>query len=187
MQEEFFITRLTAIFFSYLVGALLVERIVEIAVAVLKYFELKFKRPNWNLIAEEMRIRFERLYELQSIEPKAHKALDMLLWNLITVVSESGKRVVMTDLIRLRFYRMTSLLITFLSALFLTFMINYDFISIVVKAYPDILKLFDPRPYQGLNILLTAFALSFGVQPLHQFISRLEKRLESKTQTGGAQ
>jgi hypothetical protein len=187
MTEEFFITRLTAVFFSYLVAALLVERFVEIMVAVLKYLELKFMRPNfWTGAAENMRRRFERLYYLHSLDKKATLSLDMLLWNLVTVSGEAGRRTLVADLVRLHFYRLIAYVFTFGTALALAFAIKYNFISIIVAAFPEIINLFDPRKYEFLNILLTALALSFGSQPLHQLICRLEKRLESKTELGGA-
>lgn len=187
MAEEYFITRLTAVFFSYLVAALLVERFVEVMVAVLKYAEWKFVRPDvWSGVAEKMRRKFERLYYMHSLDQKGTLSLDLLLWNLVSVNDESGRRTLMADLIRLRFYRLTAYAITFGAALILAFAIQYNFISIIVAAFPEIIDLFDPRKYAFLNVLLTAMALSFGSQPLHQLISRLERQLASKTQPGGA-
>lgn len=184
MQDEYFITRLTAVFFSYLTAALLIERFVEVVMAVLRYLELRLKWPKWLKIAETLQVRLERFYHLQT---GGAKALDTLLWNWVTVAGESGKRILAADLIRLRYYRLVSYALTFSAALVLAFFIDYNLIEIITDAYPEVLKVFDPRKYAGLNVLLTACALSFGVQPLHQLISRLEKRLEKKLQPGGAQ
>ena len=60
------ITKVTFIFFIYLILALFIERLIEVLVAIFNYFEIKFKFYHfWNRQAERYQLRFERLYGFQ--------------------------------------------------------------------------------------------------------------------------
>ncbi|MDZ7371616.1 MAG: hypothetical protein ONB12_10650 [candidate division KSB1 bacterium] len=183
MEDSYFITRITAVFFSYLVAALFIERLVEALLAVLKYLELRLSRPDWLRLAELLRRRLQRFYHLESLEKGGGAVLDAILWQFVTV-TEGENRVLSADLVRLYYYRLISYVLTIAAAAGMTLLVHYDLVDILVQAYPEMLKLFDPRPYPAINLLLSILALSLGVQPLHQMISRIEKRLQKKRQTG---
>ncbi len=186
-METAFITRVTAVFFSYLVAALLTERFTEAAMASLKYAELKLHRPDWPAIGEKVRLRLERYYRLQTADRRGLAVVDGLLKTLITVPDAGDRRLLSVDLIRKYYYRLISYGLTFSAALILAFSLRYDLVAVITQAYPETARILAPRPYPAVNVLLSAVAISLGVQPLHQVISRIEKRLEKKRQAGGLQ
>ncbi len=180
------ITRMTYVFFVYLVLSLLVERTIEVLVAVYNYSEFKagkFKR--WNRKAETYRGRFDRLYGFQGQGALTlRRRLSWVLWKSLTVAPyEGGKETVSADLIRLNFLRVSARVIAFLIALWLTLDLKLDLVVVLEKAIPEAWLPTFIRKYELVRQLLTAAAISIGSEPLHQIIRNLERRIEKKFET----
>lgn len=189
------ITKITYIFFIYLILAILIERAIEILVAIYNYFEFKFKwYEYWNRKAKTYQDRFDRLYGYQGKDAgKTQKLFNWLLWKVIVEKPyEGGKDVISADLIRLNYLRIGTSVTAFILSLLLVLsqaqlvfaqQYDLDLIKFVEKAIPEVGRLAAVTRNALVRILLTAVAISIGTEPLHQLIRRVEKIAESK---GGA-
>ena len=184
------ITKVTYLFFIYLVLALLIERLLEVSVAVFNYFELKLRWYHlWDRKAEKYRARFERLYGFQGEDAdKKKKILDWLLWKAITEPSYSGgKPIISASLIRLNYFRVVTRVLAFILALVLVVYQRLDLIETIERIVPAAKKAVFVTQSDIVRFFFTALVISLGSEPLHQLISRVEKFTERKTvtSTGG--
>ena len=189
------ITSVTYIFFVYLILTLLVERLVEVLVAVFNYCELKFRwRAFWNRKAAAYQGRLERLYGYQGESAtKTQKLFNRLLWKTIAEKPyEGGKDVISAELIRLNYIRVGTRVTAFLLSLFLVLLFEtlhqFDLMAVVrdaiLSAVPEnvskIVKAIIDRVIDVLSknptvkLVLTSAAVSIGTDPLHQLIRRIE-------------
>jgi hypothetical protein len=184
------ITIVTYLFFIYLVLALLIERILEVLLAVYNYFEIKrnwFRL--WDQLAEKYQSRFERLYGYQGEgDEKKKKVLDWVLWKAITEPSYTGgKPVISANLIRLNYIRIATRVLALIMALVLVISQKLDLVATVERIVPETEMAAFITHSNFVRVLFTAIAISIGSEPLHQLISRIEKVAERKTvsSTGG--
>lgn len=194
------VTRITYIFFLYLLLALFVERGVEILMAVFKYTELKRKwRSAWNKKAEKVRVRLERVYGFQGEGTERAKGiLDWVYWQVLTEKPHpGGRRIVSADLIRLYYLRVGSRVAGFLLSLLLVFVIweqrnDFNLIQQVAEFYdltfPGASFVSVIAEQKALSQFISAVAISIGTEPLHNLIARIEKLdKKEKATSGGAQ
>jgi hypothetical protein len=198
MENIEVITRLTFLFFLYLVMAIFVERFMEVLVSIFGYVEFKRKFANyWNGRALVLQKRFDRLYGYQGENaPKTEKILNWVLWK---VVAErpyvGGRESISAELIRLNYLRTTTRIVAFLVSLaftlYLEAQLGIDLVLLAESmlsgtggaAYKILGALSD---YPALRVIISAAAISIGTEPLHQIISQVEKLAASKTvATGG--
>lgn len=185
------VTRVSYILFTYLVLALLVERIVEILVAVYNYIELKRRwHKYWNQIADRMRHRYNRLYGYASDKQgKIRAILDGLLWNVISDEPyKGGKKIISAKLIRLNYVRLGTRIIAFVIAAVLVLILHLDFIEVISALFPDdfwLIGFLDSSKF--IRFLLTTAAISIGSEPLHKVISGIEKFADKKRKAAGGQ
>lgn len=192
------ITRITFLFFIYLVMAIFIERVLEVLVSVFNYVDLKLKLHNfWNSRAKALQKRFDRLYGFQgSNAPKTEKLLNWVLWK---VVAEKpyvgGKEIISAGLVRLNYLRVGSRIVSFILALAFTLALEFKLGIDLVLLVESMLAsggsltykiLGNISQYPILRVIITAAAISIGTEPLHSLISQIEKMAASKTATGGA-
>ena len=194
------ITTVTYVFFIYLLLALLVERSVEILVAVYKYVELKrdwfrfFERK-----AARYRQRFERLYGFQGEQAsRARSVLNRVYWRVLIEPATPGSRpVVSAVLVRLSYLRLGTRLVSILLALLLVLVLlnfaEFNLLDLIAQFYAQnfqgaaLLRKITSSP--ALSVLISAIFISLGVEPLHKLIARVEDLGKPKTQPalqGGA-
>jgi hypothetical protein len=195
------VTTVTYIYFVYLLLALLIERTLEVLVAIYNYLELKVGwDKTWDRKAEHYRARLGRLYEYQGEAGDiAHKLFNWVLWKVIAERPyEGGKEQISADLVRLSYFRVTTRLVAFLISFVLVFSQwhQLDIITIIQDAIakgaiPDTLKpiVSNLSRNEALRLVITAAAISIGSEPLHQLIGKIEQRIASKSvsTSGGAQ
>jgi len=186
------ITNITYVFFVYLILAIIVERVVEVLVAVFNYFEMRGKWYGfWNRRALVYQARFERLYGYQDESAdRAKKLFSWLLWKVISEKPhEGGKEIISANLIRLNYLRVATRVAAFALSCILVAVVDLDFIEILKRMIPKfkLLELIAGWPF--FRFILTAALISIGSEPLHQVIRRVEKYAASKAaaSTGGAQ
>lgn len=194
------ITTITYVFFIYLLLALLVERSVEILMAVYKYVELK---RDWFQFFERRaalyRQRFERLYGFQGQQAsRARNVLNHVYRRVIVEPGQPGGRpVVSASLVRLSYLRLgTRALSILLALLFVLLLLNFAEFNLL-----DLIAQFYAQNFQGagllrkitsspaLSVIISAIFISLGVEPLHRLIARVEELGQPKTQPvlqGGA-
>jgi len=183
------ITRLTFLFFVYLILALLVERTIELLVSVFKYVEMKRGTyAFWNNKARQYQQRFERLYAFQGeSDSRVKKVLNWLHWKVISDAPYThGQKSISAALIRLNAIRVTTRVISFLLSLLLVLVADVDII-VMIKNFlpgPEFLKAI--LDHAWVKVVLSAGAISIGSEPLHELIRRFEDMSKQKTFTGGA-
>ncbi len=198
MENIEVITRITFLFFIYLIMAIFVERLLEVLVSVFGYIELKWNLHTfWNRRARVLQQRFDRLYGFQGGDaPKTEKVLNWVLWKVVTERPYvGGKEIIPAALIRLSYLRVGSRILAFILSLAFT-------IALEVKLGIDLVLLVESMltgtggvvykvlgnisDYPILRVIITAAAISIGTEPLHSLISQIEKLAASKTAaTGG--
>ncbi|MFQ5753626.1 MAG: hypothetical protein ACE5HI_16675, partial [bacterium] len=161
------ITKITYLFFIYLILAIFVERIVEVFVSVFNYAE--FKRnfyEYWNKKALSYQKRFDRLYGYQSGHtPQTDKILNWVLWK---VVSEKpyvgGKEIISADLIRLNYIRIITRVFAFVLslgfAIAIKIKLGIDLVVIIESLLPNVALIGVISKIDLIGVLLTAVALS---------------------------
>jgi hypothetical protein len=198
MENIEVITRITFLFFIYLIMAIFVERLLEVLVSVFGYLELKWNLHTfWNRRARVLQQRFDRLYGFQGGDaPNTEKILNWILWKVVTERPYvGGKEIIPAALIRLSYLRVGSRILAFILSLAFT-------IALEVKLGIDLVLLVESMltgaggvvykilgnisDYPILRVIITAAAISIGTEPLHSLISQIEKMAASKTAaTGG--
>lgn len=186
------ITNITYVFFVYLVLAIIVERFVEMLVAVFNYVEMKRAWQDfWNRKARAYQKRFDLLYGAQDEDAgRIKKLFSWLLWKVISEPPyEGGKEVISANLIRLNYFRVATRLAAFVISCFLVVAVDLDFIEIIERIIPKAKLLAVITGQEWVRFVITAAAISIGSEPLHQLIRRVEKYGASKTAAtaGGAQ
>ncbi len=177
------VTFITYVFFMYLILAIAIERTIEILISVYNYTEFKHGWERWwNGIAEKLRKRYDRMSAYRSADsPGKNNLINRLLWKVITEKPyEGGKEVISADLIRLQYIRVGARVAAIALAAVLVAALQLDFIAVVELAMPDAAKLAPVTDYASVRFILTAVALSIGSEPLHQIISKIEKRAAGK-------
>ncbi|HEX9653032.1 MAG TPA: hypothetical protein VGA99_04930 [bacterium] len=199
MENIEVITRITYLFFIYLIMAIFVERVVEVLVSVYGYIELKCNLHSfWNNRARILQQRFDRLYGFQgSNAPRTEKILNWVLWKVIAERPYvGGKESVSAELIRLNYMRIGSRVLAFILSMGFTLALMYkldiDLVLLVEKMLSGVEGMTSKivgtlSQFKFLRVLITAAAISIGTEPLHQLISQIEKLAASKSgATGGA-
>jgi len=185
------VTLVTYILFTYLVLALLIERIVEIFVAVFNYIEYRKKWDvYWNRAAERLSQRYNRLYGYAHDNTgKIRAMLDRLLWNTITEEPyKGGKKIISADMIRLNYLRLGTRIAAFLLAAIIVVTLRLDFVDVLSlmvagdESLPGFLE-----SSSVVRFILTTAALSIGSEPLHQVIRGVEKFADKKRKAPGGQ
>lgn len=185
------VTLVTYIFFTYLVLALLVERIIEILVAVYNYVELRRGWESyWNRAAGKLSSRYNRLYGYARDERgRIRSILDGLLWNVISEEPyRGGKKIISAKLIRLNYIRMGTRIVAFLIAAVLVLSLRLDFVEVLTLLFREdifFMGFLESSPF--IRFFLTTAALSIGSEPLHQIITGVEKFAEKKRKAPGGQ
>ncbi len=186
------VTNVTYLFFVYLILAIIVERVVEILVAIFNYFEMRGKWYGfWNRRAVAYQKKFERLYGYQDESAdRVKKLFSWLLWKVIAEKPhEGGKEVISANLIRLNYLRVATRVAAFAISCILVAVVDLDFIEIIKRMIPKfkLLEMITGWPF--FRFIVTAALISIGSEPLHQVIRRVEKYAATKaaTSTGGAQ
>ncbi len=185
------VTIFTYVFFTYLILALLIERIVEVLVTIFNYVEMHRQWDGyWNRTAERLSSRYTRLYGYaQDERGKIHSILDGLLWNVISEEPyKGGKKIISAELIRLNYLRLGTRIIAFLIAAALVLSLRLDFVEVVSMMFSnDYLPVELLRMSPVVSFILTTAALSIGAEPLHQVIRGVEKFAEKKRKAPGGQ
>ena len=181
-----YITRITYVFFIYLILAILIERVVEVCVSAFNYADLKLDWYRiWNRKAWNYQDRFDRIYGFQGgYTPQIDKMLNWVLWKVLSEKPyPGGKESISAALIRLNYIKIGTRLLAFLIALIFTAVMyrkfDFNFVGTVSKLLPDSEAIRLLAGHAMLSILLTAVAVSLGSEPLHQLIARFEKKSES--------
>ncbi len=185
------VTLVTYILFTYLVLALLIERIVEVLVAAYNYIEYRKKwDAYWNRAAERLSKRYTRLYGYAHDNTgKIRSMLDRLLWNTITVEPyKGGKKIISADMIRLNYLRLGTRIAAFLLASIIVVTLRLDFVDVLslMLAGDEFLPGF-LESSSVVRFILTTAALSIGSEPLHQVIRGVEKFADKKRKAPGGQ
>lgn len=187
MENIEVITRITFLFFIYLIMAIFVERVLEVLVSVFNYVEFKRNLYNfWNQRARVLQKRFDRLYGYQGGDaPKTEKILNWVLWKVVAEAPYvGGKESVSAALIRLNYVRVGARVLAFflslIFALVLEFKLGIDLVLLIEKLLSTgqgvsyrILGVISQ--FETLRVIITAAAISIGTEPLHQLISQIEK------------
>lgn len=178
------ITTLTYIYFVFLLIALVVERILEVLMAIFNYIEIKTNLQElWNWKARKYQTRFERLYGYQGVYSEKKKVFDTILWKVISEPAyPGGKPIISANLIRLHYVRVATRLLSLYLAFVLVYSQGLDLFQILETIIPETTKARALTQYQGLRYFVTAFIISIGTDPLHQLISRLEKYAQERYQ-----
>lgn len=182
------ITLATYIFFIYLVMAILVERVLEFLMSVYNYYEFKFAWYDkfWNAKARALQQRFDRLYNFQGASPgRTEQIFNWVLWKVISDRPyEGGREVVSADLVKLNYVRIITRVFAFFLSFVLVLILKLDMIDIIYNAIPEAKILSFVTDVKIIRYILSAAAISIGTEPLHHFISRIEKiEKRSTTQT----
>lgn len=186
------VTQVTFMFFQYLIAAILVERTIEILVAVYKYVEMRRQGyAFWNRKAADYRGRFERLFgynEVHPSEPDRH--LSWLLWKTMVPTPTGVKDVIAADMIRTNYMRVATRTIALLFSVVLVYASGLDPKVILVNIIGNIKEIgfFSPATeWFHVRCLLLAVLISAGSEPLHQAIGAIEKYAQSNgtTKKGG--
>ncbi len=179
------ITALTYIYFVFLLVALIIERILEVLMAIFNYFEVKFPHLQelWNSKARKYQIRFERLYGYQGLYSEKKKIFDTILWKVISEPAyPGGKPIISANLIRLHYVRIATRLMSLYLAFILVYSQGLDLFQVLEKIVPETAEAKALTPYQGMRYFVTALIISIGTDPLHQLISRIEKYAQERYQ-----
>jgi hypothetical protein len=184
------ITKVTFIFFIFLILALFVERLIEVLMAIFNYIELRFKFYRfWNRQAERYQLRFERLYGFQGEDGgQKKKILDWVIWKTIIEPSYAGgKYIVSSNLIRLNYMRVATRGLAFGLALILVISQGLNLVEVIEQLIPMAKKVSVVTQTGFVRLFLTAFAISIGSEPLHHIIGRIEKvgKKKSDSSKGG--
>lgn len=181
------ITNITYLFFVYLIMALFVERLIEVAVSAFNYFDQKFRGHTfWNRKAEQYRERFDRLYGFHAGRaPHVERLLNWLLWKVLSEKPyPGGKEIVSADLIRMNYVRVGARILAFLVSVGFAWWakvaLDIDLVTVVEKLLPDVRFVDVLARSKFLQILITAAAISVGTEPLHEAISRIEELSKSR-------
>jgi len=184
------ITLVTFIFFIYLLIALLIERALEVLMALFNYAELKWGWYQfWNRQARRYQKTLHHYYKASSAHGSAVGRLFVTI--LSRVITETptpgGRPIVSAELIRLNFVRVGTRLLALILALVLVFWQNLDFLELVYqsfeRAFPGQKIIEFILASRGVRLFLTAAAISVGSEPLHQIISSFERFTTKKTTT----
>lgn len=182
----------TYILFVYLLLSIIVERVIEILVAIYNYLEFQFKWDGfWNAKAEKYRRQFERLYGFQGKSSgNVSKLFNWILWKTITEKPyEGGKDVISAGMIRLNYIRFVCRVLAFGLSLIFVLWQHLDFVALVETMIPDVKRLTFITQFGWVRVLISAGILAIGTEPLHQLINKLEtlEKKRKKPATGGTQ
>ncbi|MBI5216279.1 MAG: hypothetical protein HY960_11050 [Ignavibacteriae bacterium] len=205
MEYTDVVTTVTYLAFLYLIISIFIERIIEVLISFISFIELQSKgfQKFWNDLAESYRIRLDALYGLHGVNEKSKQILDWLLWKVVVEKSNPGGRdCISAEMIRFNYVRICSriaaLLISFLLVTslwryldFLRFFYQFTQSTQFPNGSADIFSrmLKNLIEHEWVRIALTSIALSIGVEPLHDIISRIEKSVTNKLEPvkGGQQ
>jgi hypothetical protein len=178
------ITTLTYIYFIFLLIALIIERILEVLMAIFNYFEIKTNlQEMWNLKARKYQSRYERLYGYQGVYSEKKKVFDTILWKVISEPAHpGGKPIISANLIRLNYVRVTTRLLSLYLAFILVYSQGLDLFQVLETIIPETAQAKALTQYPGLRYFVTALIISIGTDPLHQLISRVEKYAQERNQ-----
>jgi hypothetical protein len=164
-------------FLLVLLLALLVERIMEVLMAVWGLAEWKINVYRmWNRWAERLRTRYER-----KIKSRQHtQALDIS--GLLYLISDKllGKKrgysgnvpIISADLVRHVFVSTLNRMVASIIGCVLCVVAQIDFVQIISS---DLQKSFLPNS-PSLRILLSGILIGLGSEPVHKLIKFVEKR-----------
>jgi len=172
------ITKVTYLFFIYLVLALFVERLIEVLVAIFNYIEIKFRLYRfWNRQAGRHQLRFERWYGFQREGAEGKKKLfDWVIWKtIIEPAYAGGKYIISANLIRLSYIRVGTRVLAFGLALLLAITQGLNLVDVIEQIIPMAKKVSVVTQSGFFRLILSAFAISIGSEPLHHLIGRIEK------------
>lgn len=178
------ITTLTYIYFVFLLVALIIERILEVLMAIFNYFELKTNLQElWNWKARKYQARYERLYGYQGAYSEKKKIFDTILWKVISEPAyPGGKPIISANLIRLSYVRVTTRLLSLYLAFILVYSQGLDLFQVLNIIIPQKFAAVSTPQFQGFRYFVTALLISIGTDPLHQLISRVEKYAQERYQ-----
>jgi hypothetical protein len=178
------ITTLTYIYFVFLLIALIIERILEVLMAIFNYFEIKTNLQElWNWKARKYQRRYERLYGYQGVYSEKKKVFDTILWKVISEPAyPGGKPIISANLIRLNYVRVATRLLSLYIAFVLVYSQGLDLFQVLEIIVPETTQAKALTQYQGLRYFVTALIISIGTDPLHQLISRIEKYAQERYQ-----
>lgn len=185
------ITKATYIFFIYLLMAVFVERSVEVFISIFNYCDMKWKRYKiWNNRAEKYRDKLDRLYNFDS-STKVNKMFNWLLWGVVTEPAYTGgKLIIAAQTIRTKYLQIYSRICANIISLILGLTLYYRFNITMIDAIARVLSKSEPiqngtvQFFQNnalLGIALSAVVVAAGVEPLHNFIGRIEKAGKKKS------
>ena len=176
------ITQITYLLFVFLILAIFVERSVEVCVSIFKYLELKLGWSDfWNKKANKSREQLEKLYRnSEGDNEEKHRLLNWIHWQVvIDRPYEKGKDIISAAGIRLGYIRVGARVLAFIFSLTLTIALDINLMDIISNIMDGtIMKDVVPN-FPGLKTLISAAALSIGSEPLHQFISNIEKTAQT--------
>ena len=185
------ITKITYVFFIYLLMAVFVERTVEIFVSIFNYCDMKWKRYRvWNNRAEKYRDKLDRLYNFDS-STRINKMFNWLNWGIVTEPAYTGGRLIISaQTIRTKYLQVYCRVFANIVALILVLILHYHYEIRMVDAISRVLFNSDSitgstidflRNNEFVAILLTTVAVAAGVQPLHSMIANIEKAGKKKS------
>ncbi|GEM_PF-3270446 len=179
------ITQLTYILFIYLLFAIIVERFLEILMAVYNYLELTLQWHSfWDREAESIRRKLEVLANLNNKDGIAMDSSGSIFWKVIespiTTTSSSGQPIVSTELVRRRSLQIYSRWIAFMIGTGLSFGFykysgyNMDLIVALSNLLSTETNSHLTKIPTAVRIILSGAAIASGVEPLHKLISTVE-------------
>jgi hypothetical protein len=181
METMEVITTTTYLIFIYLILALFVERTVEIFVSIFNYADLKLGwNKKWNAMAHKYQKRFDRLYSYKGGESsQIDKTLNWVLWRVITDKPyEGGKDVILASSVRLNYLRVLSRVFAFLLSLAfvitIKIILTVDLVTVLGNIVGNSRILGFLEHHDILKILISAVAVSIGIEPLHRAIKGIE-------------
>jgi hypothetical protein len=171
------VSRITFIFFIYLVLAIFVERTIEVLISVFNYIELKKEFHHfWNARARAYQKRFERIYSYQGkTQNKMESLLNWLNWKIVSDKPYTGGKVTISaDLIRINYIRVGTRILALIISFILVLVIDLDIIRMIKKLLPGPEFAKDILEYDAVKVIITAAAISIGSEPLHELITKIE-------------
>ncbi len=182
-METVEVIRLTTfLLFVYLVLALIVERTIEILVAIFSFLELRLGWYRmWNRLAEKYRQRLECFYRYRGENsPFAENLIYRIFWKAIsTKPFPGGREAVSAKLIRVYYVQIFCRLLALALSLGFVLWQRLDFVALVELMIPDAQKLIIITQFVWVRYLISAVMIAIGTEPLHQVITKLES-LEKK-------
>jgi hypothetical protein len=180
------VTQVTFLFFQYLIAAILIERTMEILVAIYNYLEMRNGWYSfWTKKAEAYQSRLDRLFGYNEIKPtQQDHSLSWLLWKIIVPTPAGVKDVISADIVRSNSIRFATRALAFILSVIFVYTAHLDpriILQNIIKNIDGIQFLSNVVQWMHLRMILLAAVISMGTDPLHQVIGSIERYAQEGT------